>query len=117
MKRQKLLAAKKSEIAPKPAPVPASSKKLSNHNSKEKSALKNEEQSSKSDVVSERKEDEAMNKIPIRERSSKNESGGNTKEKKDAMEIDEKIQDGSNDGSDDEAFPEIFDDGPDSDDE
>jgi len=78
-----------------------------------------------SELISEVTEDEAMKENKEEEDLNKGDNGDNVEEQideselkveEDRMEPEEK-SDGSNNDSDDEALPEIFDGGPDSDDE
>ena len=123
-KRQKALKekAEKSQIT---APITESSseptKDAKMENAMAKPELKDDKTSSKQDLnasnksinelVLERKSDEQT------DRSHEEENIVAEKTKKDEMEIEQAVNGGLNNGSDDDAFPEIFDGGPDSDDE
>lgn len=120
-KRQKALAEKKNaEKLQKSAQIAEASREPANDtkiddDTKTTPELKDENHSAKPDVVAEGKVEEECNNASNSEELIDDTGEAETKE--DKMETDEKMDIGSKNDSDNEAFPEIFDGGPDSDDE
>jgi hypothetical protein len=112
----------KSVVSTKNNPEPSNNTRIEN-DTKTKAELKDENQSEKPDYSTEGEVDKATERTVGSEERSNTDNGDNTEKvadnasMEDKMEIEQKMDTGSNKDSDDEAFPEIFDGGPDSDDE
>jgi len=112
-KRQKALAKKKVEKAQKSAPMTKTSREPASDTTMDdetntKLDLKDETLPAKSDLMTAGVEDKATKEA---------DDEGKLKANEGKMETDQKMDDCLNNDSDEEAFPEIFDGGPDSDDE